>query len=315
MNVLTVSWSRGVISLATLWSISAPRLCCQQKHLRLVESEAWTVPETFPVSGVAASPRGEIVLWARTVAGLVVLDSALHRARNVPLPFSSGPVAASAGEGDALEVVVDDPPGVIYLDRSGAIDSTHALHIHGTLRAATKTSSGWWVVATDSIRGTSLSRYPARRASEPEVTSSLDSSFGLLSPLATGVCVTEQHRPFRTRVYATDGRRAGDFGPPLALVDSLAGTVDQSEARARASWQSLPTLPLDSGYLQTLTDLTSDRRIVVVYEANGDGLSARMVRAPLGFSASEPERHVLVASRRSNYLEILQYRWRWRAPS
>lgn len=74
---------------------------------------------------------------------------------------------------------------------------------------------------------------------------------------------------------------------------------------------SLSTLRLDGGFLQNLVDLRSDARVLILYDAQGKVRRHTTMDVPMGFVASVPGEHLLLAIRRVGGVELVGYNWRW----
>jgi hypothetical protein len=108
-----------------------------------------------------------------------------------------------------------------------------------------------------------------------------------------------------------------DSDEPSAAMQPETRTLDillaVSGAEDASNWASLPVVLVDGGFIQTLADLSSDRRVFIVYGPDGETLSARPLDVPLGLlgSISSPPR--IYGARRTNILEIVEYSYRWDA--
>lgn len=91
---------------------------------------------------------------------------------------------------------------------------------------------------------------------------------------------------------------SGKFSGP-AIQDSIRG------------WVGLSTVKLDQGFLQTLADPRSDRRVFVLYDNNGHVVRATSVDVAMAAVASEPRARLLLFLRRTDRLELVVYRWHW----
>lgn len=75
-------------------------------------------------------------------------------------------------------------------------------------------------------------------------------------------------------------------------------------------WVALPTLALKSGFLQMLSDIRSDRRLLLLYDSEGRITATRELSLPLGLTASNPAKHLLFGVRTMAGDEFIAYRWR-----
>ena len=77
------------------------------------------------------------------------------------------------------------------------------------------------------------------------------------------------------------------------------------------NWRALPAVAIDCGLLLTLSDLTTDRRLLVRVNAEGQVVRVTPLDAPLGLMASLPGEATVLAARRVGALELVWYDWRW----
>ena len=77
-------------------------------------------------------------------------------------------------------------------------------------------------------------------------------------------------------------------------------------------WAGLPTIALDSGFLQVLADPSSDARILVRYDEHGKPERASLLDGALGMMSSLPSARLVVGLRRTDRLEVVVYGWGWR---
>ena len=71
---------------------------------------------------------------------------------------------------------------------------------------------------------------------------------------------------------------------------------------------------LDSGFVQVLADLRSDRRHLLVYDSSGSfEPSNGRSTYPSGFSTRRPTCQQLLALRRTDRPEIVTYEWNWQS--
>jgi len=97
------------------------------------------------------------------------------------------------------------------------------------------------------------------------------------------------------------------YQPPAVANDSAADAP---------LWRSAPTVCLGgNGYLRTLTDLRSDRRVLVIYGSDGRVLRTRSIDAPLAVVAGVPGSSGAIALRRIGPPELVWYEWRWSGPN
>ncbi|WP_428104006.1 hypothetical protein [Candidatus Palauibacter sp.] len=79
------------------------------------------------------------------------------------------------------------------------------------------------------------------------------------------------------------------------------------------TWVGTGVFALDSGFVQVLADLESDRRHLIIYDSLGAFRRRTILDVPFGILHTLPHRQELLALRRTDRLEILTYRWSWQS--
>ncbi len=73
----------------------------------------------------------------------------------------------------------------------------------------------------------------------------------------------------------------------------------------------MPALLLDSGFVQTIADLRSDRRSLLLFGSDGRFIRSTQLDIPMAFVSADPMAHRLIALRDIDERELVEYRWRW----
>jgi hypothetical protein len=301
--------------IAALVGFRAPRLdgqsCDAAAQVALAAKAALTLPATFGIQGVASAPSGGLVLWSP--GGEILRVDQRRTLSRQQLPDSIHPAGMAV-----------TPEGLRLLDlRSGW---ELLLTPDGRLRTLGRVSFGlseeldqalWtgdgWILALRDLAGR---RFVIRRATADSSPILYRSSTALSAKLTSRYHLTDTGRdlvlvrvtaPFEVIRLDPASRRADTLASPLggaepALVpaDSLLG-----------HWRALPAVDLDCGLLVTLTDLTSDHRLMVRYDAGGGVAQVTPVAAPIGLVSRLPGEATLLAARRAGELELVWYDWHW----
>jgi hypothetical protein len=103
----------------------------------------------------------------------------------------------------------------------------------------------------------------------------------------------------------------------LSRVGSGAKTLAPDSIRSESDsvanwWVALPVLPLDNGSIQTLADLRSTARLVLLRNDKGAIVRTTRLNTPTGFVASVPRQAKLVAVKRRGGMEVVVFSWTWR---
>ncbi|MBL8997923.1 MAG: hypothetical protein JNL44_11465 [Gemmatimonadetes bacterium] len=277
--------------------------------MRLDEVASTALPAAFAVGGVRLGSSA-LIVWSDDPLIAVVSLADLQRIGVVRL---------------------DDP--IVHVEETslGDFEVLHAteLHLHsrdGPLRRRLWKADG--VIAVSGLRIANqwivLGRERAgelvliaidstgreRRVRSPPVVRSMfelaDSS--LARPVLIGdfdgrVVVTQVQSPHLSVLLDSHGVVQREWQPPETSVDTIGG--------AKVVWVALPMIQLYCGAIQTIADLTSDRRRLVAFDDDGRVLRSVEMEVPLGIAASIPSNGRVFALRRAAGLEVVEYRFRW----
>jgi hypothetical protein len=122
------------------------------------------------------------------------------------------------------------------------------------------------------------------------------------------VWLTEMRSPFAVYDLTDGDETRAAMQPDSQALDSL---LSMTGAEGSSNWVSLPVVVLEGGFLQTLADLSRDRRVFVVYGPGGEVLSANSLDVPLSLLVSANSLPRIYGARRTNILEIVEYSYRW----
>jgi hypothetical protein len=279
-------------------------------RLRMEEVFARPLPAGFEVTGASVGGSGVLVLWARNQPYLLI--DAGGRQEELRTPALLAPVAAALLDGDSVLEVVDARRGsLLRLSRGGEVRAERPLGVSFEMESAARTPGGWVVAGRDTAGAYQVAAVggdaaPAVLYVRPAGSSLLERPFSAhLSAAGDEVLVTNHEPPFDVVRVS----RSGAARPAL-----VSGSLAEVEAAEGHAWVSLPLLPLDDGFVRTFSDLRSDTRLLVLYDAGGSRTRELRIDVPLGVLATAPERRLLVAARRAGALEVVGYTWRWDAP-
>jgi hypothetical protein len=281
----------------------------------LQEQFAYPIPDSIQFSGLTVSSSGAVLAWSYERDEVFLINERglaelLHRSFR-------GPVAAAFVAGDTvIEVVSFEPRQVTRLTVGSRVISEQVVGGPQLLEEGALSASGWFFSGRDhpngdyvvyhvSAAGSAREVYsiPARAA---EVTGTVEA---FLSSSGHNAVVTLITPPFRTVVVTPSGQVVLHLEPPLDETTQPDLALGDTTRR----WVSLRTLPLDAGYIQTLSDIRSDMRIICVFDPSGSA-RCRELQVPIGFVASVPEVGLLIAVRNVGAREIVGYRWHWGSP-
>lgn len=293
-----------------------PGQSCGNGQLSLTATGSLTLPSTFGIMGVDAARDGRLTLWSP--GGELLLVDASRRLTTYQLPDTVSPVGVAPAGDDGFRLI-DTRTGREMLART----TGSLVALGGDLRGpgemierAAPWESGWILGLLDLN-----TRQYVVRLIRPEGSVTLFRSAAAdsvkniprynLSALPAGLLLSLGSAPFTLLRLDPESGRIDSLPAPLAGAN--ARTIPSDSLWA---WRSVSVVSLDCSLVLTLSDLTSDRRILVRYGAGDRVERLTRVDAPMGLMTRIPGTSTLLGARRAGELELVWYDWRWvRDPS
>jgi hypothetical protein len=275
------------------------------QELELVESGRWIAPFGFEVAGASGPSNGELLVWSKSEA--VVLNGSLKVVRQIQFPIRESPLAVELLADGAIELLTGSPGTIHRLDPNGHLLESEPIPVSGGIIHGALFGDGWILLTSD--QSPSQPSYALFRFSKTGLSPFARVPFvGVLSSQGQRVFLAKASAPHTVLAFQPDGQ-FHQFETDTVLVSSLSEDTRDGSPR---TWVSLPVLEIGDRHLQTITDITSDQRVLVIYGPTGAVLRAKRIRAPVGFVASASEGGALFSVLHMNQTEIVRYRWRWR---
>jgi hypothetical protein len=117
--------------------------------------------------------------------------------------------------------------------------------------------------------------------------------------------ITRANAPFDVWSVPRRGVPIIHFRPSAIMGSPLAG------APSRPRWFAIATIAIDSGFIQTVSDVRSDARVMILYDRHGREIRQTVLGTPMAFIALDVAAHELIAVRQSDVREIVRYAWSW----
>lgn len=277
----------------------------EYQRLVLNELSSLPLPASLGFDGLSRSEDDVIVVWGREPNVVFRFNKTLVSDGEWTLPDTVPPLAAWSGV-DRIEVVTSNPPAIHFFGDGGTPSGSQPIAAEGIVLEAARGREGWYILLETIATGELTVRFPGGRESRAAP------SYGGLTlddrERVERVWLTELRYPFG--VYdLTDGDKTKAAMQPDP--QTLDGLLSMSGAEGSSNWASLPVVVLEGGFLQTLADLSSDRRVFIVYGPGGEVLSANPLDVPLGLLVSANNLPRIYGARRTNILEIVEYSYRW----
>ncbi|WP_428273763.1 hypothetical protein [Candidatus Palauibacter sp.] len=282
------------------------------------------MPAHVVVRGGALSPRGDASLfWSGDTVWIATTRHDEVRAvcpERVRAPLGAAfVIAPAAGRAPAIEIIdggvqgEEEPRLIRFAD--GHCRATAWGGPDPSLPMA-RDASGWVAASATGPgvpNGTATTRVSlVRGGGTPFATPFSTSDVGLpiagsdsavisVSSGPRGIIVSSRQFPFAWST-AADGDNPTAAGRVPAGNESYYGNDP---------WIGTGVFALDSGFVQVLADLASDRRDLVFYDSSGAFKRRRVIDVPFGILDTAPNRRQLLALRRTDRVEILTYEWTW----
>jgi hypothetical protein len=263
---------------------------------RTVESE---IPNGFSVSAVESTPEGQILIWSRESSSVLVRTGNHWTRFDIPTSRPIGVGIRGTFPDLQFTVVDSDNRRIVQREANGDTEG-YVIPGTGVLLRAIQAGDSWYV--SERADGETRILY-VRTGQSAEAIFASDStnSSGLQLHLwrDNHLLVTEIRSPFRSFGIGPTGDTLVQFHPPRLSGDS--------------TYVALPMLPVGERFLQVLSDLNSPMRLFVTYGASGELLRQESIDAVIGLTHSMPHRPIVVGLQELDVLEVVGFRWVWRA--
>lgn len=281
---------------------------CAPGALSLEAHTVLGLPATFGIEGIATAPGGRLVLWSGR--GEILDLTARSDLRRHQLPDSIRPVGLGITAGGYR--ILDERTGREFLLDAG--DSLHWSDPVALLPGEWLDQAVWrndhWLLLLRQER-TREFQLRVAGAEEPLYRSAPADSIRIipryhLSESGGQLLLARYTHPFDVIRLDPATGRADTLAPLSVALEEQAIPVD-----SLGHWRALPAVAIDCGLLLTLSDLTSDHRLLVRYGAGGTVDRITPLDAPLGLMARLPGEQSVLAARRTGDLELVWYDWHW----
>lgn len=293
------------IALSVCTATSCSQAPVDRESLVLSEVSARPLSLDFDFVGIATTDDHGLVVWGREPNVVLRFTKTLAPNGEWALVDAIRPLSVWSS-GSRTEVVALDPPAVHTLGEAGTVIESQPIAVEGTLLEAVRGRAGWYTLTESHGSGELTVSFPDSNGVIPAP------AYGGLTlgegELGTTVWLTQLRYPFVVYALSVSEGTAIAMQPDPAQLDSLLSTHG---GERRSNWASLPVVPIDGGFLQTLTDLAGDRRIFVVYGPAGQTLSANLVDVPLSLLVGSETLPRVYGARRTDILELVEYSYRW----
>lgn len=297
-------------------------LAAQTPQLRLQQLWSLELPDSFVLAGATLGPTGEAALWAYNQPYVLLVGpprSSGGAIRVLSADALRRPVCAGFAGPDDQIVTIDGPTGAIaQFSPDGALAGIAGPIINGRVercaigrrarllgvRDVPDTSAVRYWVETHPASGTpAVVRLDDQGRGFDRAWVGVSDEWVLLAAMAapyTALVLDLQRQQVVQRLVVPD-----------SLLTGALATAGVSDTSPRRDWAGMPLVPLDAGFLRTLADLTSDRRLLLLYDGSEHLVRVRSLDVPIGLHASLPSARLLLAVRRTNHAEVVVYERTW----
>jgi hypothetical protein len=288
---------------------------CEGGQLTLAASASLSLPSTLGVQGFEASRDGRLVLWSPS--GELLLVDASRRLTTYQLPDTVSPVGVARSIDGGFRLI-DTRTG-----REMLADNDKVVAVSGDLRRpgdVIERAMPWgdgWILGITNLQarrfvvrhvraGSSVTLFESATADSVQKVLRYN-----LTAAGNRLLLSLGSAPFT--VLRIDPATGGTEALPIPLS---AADAPRIPADSLIMWRSVSVVPIDCATLVTLSDLTSDRRVLVRYGATDRIEKYTLLNAPLGLMTRIPGTRTVLGARRAGELELVWYDWRWvREPS
>lgn len=259
------------------------------------------------LTGLSQSPSGDVIYWGPSL-GLFLLRSGDVSPRS--LHNADGASITAAFVPGGISAILGTSPRVVTFSPAGKPLATASTGLNGPVDAAVFSRDRWLTLTRESDGGPQLAvidkgRKPKTFDLSRFIGKDRDVVVDIRPDGAGGIVITQRAWPFTVFIVSRDGQ-----------VTRLANITDHpalaTVAQSRNNWLSLPALDIGCGFVQTLTDVTSTRRLLILRNVRGEVTRSNNVTATFGFVESRLTDSVLVAVSTLDFREVVAYRWRVR---
>lgn len=274
--------------------------------IRMTEALAVPIPEAFPVSNAWTQGNGEVYLLSSTRPHVIAYRNS--RLENLGQHYLLRPIGIAAGRLPGSVAVVDGDRRTIVTMQEGRIVFEEAWDLPARAEAAVRTSAAWFIMGRDSLDDFVLFKLDPDRGGLPIYRVGRRAQKGRtallphLGKAGANVIVTSPEPPFRTVVVSPEGGL-------LRRFESIAASHFGADSGERQQWVAVATVQIADVYVQTLADLRSDRRELLVFDKDGRFVRRSTIHVPIGLGSTEAEGNFLLGVRRIPMQEVVLYRW------
>ncbi|WP_419862007.1 hypothetical protein [Candidatus Palauibacter sp.] len=253
--------------------------------------------------GAVLSPSGALIAaWFRGFPGVRVYHGVA--ATDILLRDVGQAIGVGFLDEERLEIVDAAGGDIVVADTAGRVVSRRRLQRLAGAGAAARTASGWFLAFPDS--SPPVFQLPAGRGLWTP-----DSTYTRAVSLGSGdaeALVWQSFSPFRAwRIGAGTHWLPVEFQQvsPDWFDEDVAGSVRLNPG----IWSATSVVSIGPGYVQTLADRGTDRRLLLWFDSHGRFVRHGTIDAPFGFVASGTESCIVLAVRTLNTIELVKYYW------
>jgi hypothetical protein len=309
-----MAWSQ-LTSLCTLWFavLLCPDLLAAQtqsqarsaRPIELVQVALHEAPQGVNPTGFSLNSRGDLLIWSQQPGTLLArFVDGWRTLLAEPLP---GRIAAAWRDSTTVEVIDLDNRRLLVIDARGYVLESFAVDIATDIWSAVRSGRGWYVLGTSadsSVPYITLLDSTLRTEFTAELPTALVRTLNvhtaLLSPHSRGVLITERVGSFETYLIADNA--VTRFGMPPSFL-----TADSSRSES-PKWVAFAVVSATNVYLQSFADLTSDARVINIYDESGILLRETQTHLPFAFHGGSTSGDLVIGVTRLPETEIRIYK-------
>lgn len=300
----------ATITLPTNWAIAQTG-----RRIVLIEQESVVIPDWLRIEGAAVSDDRHLLVWSSS-SGAFMFDRTRgpHRLR---LPRGARPISGRF-VGRAHVSIVDAANRTVITMSGDRIVSTRPLKVPAGERivtAALRNDTVTFGTTRPAEHGGAFRLYTAypngvsrlRRIFPTPPAPPLGTPYTLLV-LPGKIVVAETFPPFHLHLLEEN---AADVKEIATLSDSAMSLLADL-TQPGSMWRGLPLVPLDSSMVMTLSDLTSNSRLLIRLSWTGGPQEVTALTMPFALVGAAPTAPLLIGMREVGHAELVVYGWSWK---
>jgi hypothetical protein len=272
--------------------------------LRLEVAKRHVLPDTFAFAGATIGPDASLLAWSFNQPYVIRLEANGNQSV-LKCPASQLPIGAVHRSDGTVEILDAALRALCRLKGDAAVPQLVPISIDGDVINAVPAGDEWVaVVRVNQPAGIRVVAIGGNGDSRIILSVAGDSLAAALSH-SDGEAVVTFRDPERGIILARLSDSTNRRIKPVS-TDWRRAHLDSVSA---GPWVALPALHVRGELLQTLADVTTDKRVVLVVDSTGKIARHSRLQGLIGFVAAETRQRLVAALHILNVTEVILYQW------